>query len=231
MEPKFQSSFIPKGPLATTGSVTKTSRVSGRSVLGTLSVLIFALVVLASLGVFGYEWYLKSSIRKMGEDLVGARTSLEPEVIYKISSLDERIVSTKRLLDSHIILSPLFEFLENSTVRTVRFTNFDYNSTDGILSLNMKGEARGYSALALQSEILNASPYLRDVVFADLSLNNQGMVNFSFKAKLDPSIISFNKGTGTNESAAPTAPVVAPVEESEIAPAEEVVEEVTEPAP
>lgn len=209
MEPKFQSSFIPKGPLATTGTVTKTSRVSGRSVLGTLAVIIFTLVVLASLGVFGYEWYLKSSIKKMGEDLVGARTSLEPEVIEKISSLDERIVSTKRLLDSHIILTPLFEFLENSTVRTVRFTNFDYNSVDGVLSLSMSGEARGYSALALQSEILNASPYLKDVVFADLSLNSQGMVNFSFKAKLDPSIISFNKGAEPAAEATPVAPATA----------------------
>ncbi len=206
MEPKFQSSFIPKGPLATTGTVTKTSRVSGRSVLGTLAVIIFTLVILASLGVFGYEWYLKSSIKKMGEDLVAARTSLEPEVIDKISSLDERIVSTKRLLDSHIILSPLFEFLENSTVRTVRFTNFGYDSVDGVLSLKMSGEARGYSALALQSEIFNASPYLKDVVFADLSLNSQGMVNFSFKAKLDPSIISFNKGAEPAAEATPVAP-------------------------
>jgi hypothetical protein len=209
MEPKFQSSFIPKGPLATTGTVTKTSRVSGRSILGTLAILIFTLAILASLGVFGYEWYLKADIRKMGDSLVGARTSLEPEVIEKISSLDERIVSTKRLLNSHIVLSPLFEFLENSTVRAVRFTSFDYNSIDGRLSLSIKGEARGYSALALQSEILNASPYLKDIVFADLSLNNQGMVNFAFKASVDPSIISFNKGA---EPIAPTASTTTPVE-------------------
>ncbi|MEK7194174.1 MAG: hypothetical protein AAB660_00600 [Patescibacteria group bacterium] len=208
MEPKFQSSFIPKGPLTTAGTATHISQGADRSILGTIAVFVFVLSILVSLGIFGYEWYLRFDIKKMGQSLLSARTSLEPEVINKISSLDQRIVSTKALLDKHIVLSPLFDFLENSTLRTVRFSQFRYESADGKgLTLSMHGQARGYASLALQSQIFNASPYTKNVIFEDLSLDEKGNVTFSFKTDLDPSVISFRKG---DEEETTSVPVVLP---------------------
>jgi hypothetical protein len=194
MEPKFQSSFIPKGPLATTGTATKISRDAGHSILGTLAVFVFTFAILLTLGVFGYEFYLKANISKMTDNLASAKASLEPETIQKISDLDGRIISTKDLLDNHIVLSPLFDYLEISTLKNVRFTQFQYQTTEKGLEVNMRGQARGYSAVALQSEIFNKSPYFRNPIFADLDLDERGNVTFSFKANLDPSILSYKKG-------------------------------------
>lgn len=193
MEPKFQSSFIPKGPLATTGTATRISRDAGHSILGTLAVFVFTFAILLSIGVFGYEFYLKANISKMTGNLATAKQSLEPEIIQKIANLDGRIISTKDLLENHIVLSPLFDYLENSTLKTVRFTQFEYQTTDKGLELNMRGQARGYSAVALQSEIFNKSPYFRNPIFADLDLDNVGNVTFSFRTNLDPSIVSYKK--------------------------------------
>lgn len=206
MEPKFQSSFIPKGPLATTGIVSRTSSQSDRSVLGTLAVLVFVLSILTSAGAFGYEWYLRKDISKMSQDLITAESALDKETINKISALDGRIVSTKSLLNSHIVLSPLFTFIEDSTLKTVRYTQFRYSSSPSGLKLSMQGEARGYSTLALQAQIFNSSKYMKDVVFGDLSLDEKGNVNFSLKANLDPSITAFNRG-----ESAPQAVVEDPV--------------------
>ena len=204
MEPKFQSSFIPKGPLATSGTATKVSRQSDKSLLATLAVFIFVLSVLLSLGGFGYEWYLKKSLVEMSGSLKEAEASLDPDTINEISNLDQRIISTKNIIDNHKIISPFFSYLEASTVSLVRFTEFRYESINSELSLSVRGESKGYSALALQSQIFNTSKYIKDVIFGDLSLNEKGDVNFSFKAKLDPSIISYSSGEKATESSQPT---------------------------
>lgn len=191
MEPKFQSSFIPKGPLATTGTATRISRQSERSFLGTLSVFVFILAILAAGGAYGYQWYLQRSIGQMGQSLAAARTTLDPDTINRISSLSQRMTSTKTLLDNHQIISPLFTYLENSTLKTVQFTKFSYTSGDEGLLLKMDGVARGYNALALQSQIFSSSPYLKNIVFENLSLNDKGDVTFTMSATLDPSVTSF----------------------------------------
>lgn len=191
MEPKFQSSFIPKGPLATAGVASSTSRTARRSILGVLAGIVFTIAIVLGLAVFGYEFYLNRNIGRMASNLAVARESLEPEVIERISNLDQRIISTKNLLDKHITLSPLFDYLGNSTLRTVRFSQFAFQTTEKGLEVAMRGQARGYSAVALQSEIFNKSPYFKSPIFADLDLDEQGNVTFSFRANIDPSIISY----------------------------------------
>jgi hypothetical protein len=210
MEPKFQSSFIPKGPIATTGTATRISREAGRSVLGTLAVFIFTFAILLSLGVFGYEFYLKANISKMTGNLATARASLEPETIKQISDLDSRIISTRDLLESHIVLSPLFDYLENSTLKGVRFTQFQYQTTEKGLELSMRGQARGYSAVALQSDIFNKGQYFDEPIFADLDLDERGNVTFSFRALVDPSIVSYQKEITASSIDEPVSAIVTP---------------------
>lgn len=207
MEPKFQSSFIPKGPLATAGTATPTSRVAGRSVIGFLAGLVFVIAILLGLAVFAYELYLNSNISKMGSNLAVARESLEPEVIEKISNLDERIISTERILEKHITISPLLAYIENSTLRNVRFSQFAYETTEKGLEISMRGQARGYTAVALQSEIFNKSPYFKEPIFADLDLDVTGNVTFSFRATLDPAIVAYKADASAVVEAAPSVPV------------------------
>lgn len=209
MEPKFQSSFIPKGPIAQEAGTAKFTHVSDRTVLGTLAVFVFTFAVLLSLGVFGYQLYLKSRINKMGGDLALARQSLEPETIKKISDLDGRIVSTKNLLDKHVVLSPLFDYLEASTVRNLRFKDVNYESGDKGINVIMNGEATSYAAIALQSEIFNrdGSPF-KDVVFSNLSLDDRGNVSFTMKAAVNPTVISYQAEVSTQPAIVPVAPPV-----------------------
>ncbi len=201
MEPKFQSSFIPKGPLATTGTVTKTSRQSDTSFLGTLAVFVFVLSILLCGGAFGYEWYLRKDIGDLALQLKEAKSDLKPEIVKQISDLDERIVATEGLLNQHIVLTPLFEYFETFTVKAVQFTDFKYTTQDGILKLALRGKARGYATLAYQAKLFNESQFMRDVVFGDLSLDDEGNVDFSMTTTLDPKIIDFKSGRGDEPQA------------------------------
>lgn len=210
MEPKFQSSFIPKGPIGTSASLSRSSDITERGIFGFIATTIFVIAILGTGGVYGYNKYLQSSISKMGTDLENARTTLEPESIRELTRLNSRIVTTQELLLKHTVLSPLFDYLETSTVKTVRFTQFSYSTTDKGLTLVMKGQARGYTAVALQADIFSKSKYLKNPIFGDLSLDNSGNVVFSMTAVLDPSIISYKKQLEGSPVPVQQIPVVSP---------------------
>ncbi len=194
MEPKFQSSFIPKGPISSTIPSAPTGRkTQEKSLFSFLAWIIFNISVVLALGMFGYKFYLKYSIDQMGVDLENARATLQSEVINELTRLDNRITSSRELILAHQSLSPLFAFLEVSTPRTVRFNEFRYSVTPQGLELAMTGEARGYAALALQAEIFDKSPYFKNSIFSDLMLNTKGDVTFSFKAIVDPSLVSYGR--------------------------------------
>ncbi len=212
MDPKFQTSFIPKGPTISSGAVAMTERNKGRGLFGFLATLIFILAIVAGLGVFGYNLYLSSQISKMGDDLASARTSLDPETIKEISRLNSRITSTQTLLSQHTVLSPFFDFLETITLKSLRWTNFKFATTKDGLTLRMEGQARGYSALALQADALNKTKYIKSPLFSDLTLDDKGNVTFSFSATIDPSILSYKKSLENAPKIA--APVVVPTSTS-----------------
>ena len=195
MEPKFQSSFIPKGPIVSNvpGAPIGRRTRQEKSLFYILASTVFIMSVLSASGVFGYKFYLKYSIDKMGADLEDARMTLQPEVIRELTRLDNRLLSSQKLLARHQILSPLFEFFEVSTPKTVRFKDFSYTKTPQGLELKIIGEARGYAALALQADIFDKSQYFKNPIFSDLSLNEKGDVNFSFKAILDPTLVSYER--------------------------------------
>ena len=194
MDPKFQSYFIPKGPVASTvPNAPLGRRVKERNLLSFLALIIFTLSIILAIGVFGYKFYLKYRIEQMGTDLESARATLQPEVIRELTRLDNRIITAKQLIAEHQILSPLFEFLEVSTPETVRFNDFRYAASESGLELFMRGEARGYGALALQADILQNSEYFQNIIFSNLDLNTRGDVTFSLKMTLEPSLVSYQK--------------------------------------
>jgi len=195
MEPKFQSSFIPKGPIVSNvpGAPIGRRTRQEKSLFYILASTVFIMSVLSALGMFGYKFYLKYSIDQMGANLEDARLTLQPEVIRELTRLDNRILSSQKLLARHQILSPLFEFFEVSTPKTVRFKDFSYTKTPQGLELKIIGEARGYAALALQADVFDKSQYFKNPIFSDLSLNEKGDVNFSFKAMLDPTLVSYER--------------------------------------
>lgn len=150
--------------------------------------------------MFGYKYYLGYSIERMTASLEEARRTLEPSVIAELTSLDRRIISTKELVSSHKILSPLLEFLEDSTPLDVRFRDFSYSSVDGNLEIRLKGEARSYAVLALQADIFSRSDNFKNPIFSDLTLNDRGEVLFSFQATVDPRLLSYERGLEIQEA-------------------------------
>jgi len=213
MEPKFQSSFIPKGPAATSGMIPKTKPVGRGGLYSYIATTLFVISFVLMLVVFGYKLYVKGNINSMGEEIEMTKNDLIPNTSREFIRLNNRINSVETLLTNHTVVSPLFEFLSASTVRLVRFREFTLITTPAGAELVVEGVARGYATLALQADIFNKSGNFTNPVFSDLRLDERGDVVFTFRGFVNPALISYAKEV---ESLPPSLPVPV-VEEDTVA--------------
>lgn len=193
MPPKFESTFIPKGSVASASVMPTGKRKPQRSLLGFIATLIFALSVILAAGAFGYKWYLGYSIEKMKMEFESGKAALDPETVGEITRLNNRILAAENLINRHTVLTPLFRYLEASTIRSVRFTDFHFESVAEGLKLILKGEARGYAALALQAEEFKKTDNIQNPTFSNLRLDDKGNVTFSVEAVVNPTLLSYRK--------------------------------------
>jgi hypothetical protein len=159
-----------------------------------LSLLIFVLSLFAGGGVFLYGQYLENSITAKAESLRRAEGAYDPGVIEDLIRMDARITEARVLMQKHVAPTALFTFLSTATLESVQFTSFDYGlESDGAASISLDGIAKSFSAVALQSDNFGASRVLRNVIFSDISVGQSGAVTFKVTAKVDPSLLLYQK--------------------------------------
>jgi hypothetical protein len=207
MESRFQTSFIPKKPVVSEPNK-KPKVVNLFAVLGTV---IFILVLIASVGTFFYKSYLAKTIEAGKVQLEGEKKNLDPELVKKIVRLDNRFKAASVLFDQHLATSRIFDVLEKITLPSVRFKkfNFSYLGNDKV-SLSMSGEATGFSAIALQSDVINDNPTFKEPIVGDLALESSGAVAFTMTANIDPSILYFKKYLNFVDTQTSTPPPAVP---------------------
>jgi len=182
-----KTSFIPQKSLST---VSKKKSTSGLFFF--ISVIIFILSVLGSIGIIAYKKVVEQGIENKAGSLERAKEAFDPNLIESLSRLDNRIESSKELLNSHIAISPIFSLLEDLTLKNVEFDQFEFRAEDsGLMTLLMSGQAKDYATVVLQSDTFGQSKSLRDQIFSDVNLNKFGNVGFSFRAVVDPSLVSY----------------------------------------
>lgn len=132
----------------------------------------------------------------MEEQLDIAKNRFEPTKITQLQLLDKRLHASNEILASHIAVSPIFKVLSDITMKTVRFTNFNYElgatSKDKIL-IKLTGQAVGYRSIALQSDLFAKNKNLIDPVFSNLALDDKGNVTFNLEFSVDPSFVDYKQ--------------------------------------
>jgi hypothetical protein len=204
MDTKFQTSFIPKKPVAMTGE----SRSGGIGLLTLVSIVIF----LASLGIAGYV-YLQKGI--LIQSIANAQQTIEKNkgglvsdsnTVESLVQLNSRINVANDLLSKHVAVSPIFNFLQQATLKSVRFKTFSFSSAgtnvDGSnkVSVQMSGVARDWETIASQADEFGKIDYKNIIStpkVSNLSLNIDGTVSFTFNAFVSPSFLVY--GSNTNQ--------------------------------
>lgn len=194
MEPKFQTSFIPRAPIVSgSSSFAGTPKVSV-NILATFVVLFFIISILVSAGVFGFTYYLKSQIEASNIALSEAKTAFDSPENQNILLVSDQLKSIRVLLTDHKVISPLFQMLEKETLPTVRLTSFTFarDPLSGQILVNIRGEAQSYASLAQQSKIFMASRAFASVEFISVTLTEIGTVETSIKAVINPDIVMYS---------------------------------------
>lgn len=197
METKFQTSFIPKKNAPQFVAPTRTSTISIAMVVG---IAVFVISLSAAGAVFAYKKILIKQIEAKSAELTAKRNELEPEFVELASRLNKRIISAQKIITAHTVVSPVFLLLEDSTLGTVRFDNFTYGlNEDHSAGLSLSGQARSFTAIALQSDIFNQDKRIKNPVFSDLNPNSKGNIVFKFTANILSEAINFKNSLNLSE--------------------------------
>lgn len=190
MDQDFKTTFIPKKPIAP--EPVRVSRPAG--LLFTIAVLLFLIAGVAGAGAYFYEGYLVNQTSEYEVSIKRAEKSFEPNLITELQSLDKRLTVGDAVLAKHIVITPFFNILEQTTLRSIRFTKFDFSLTDeGKPVISLTGESDGYRAIAQQSDAFSENPFIRDHIFSNFILTPRGKVSFDLVFNINPDLLSFEK--------------------------------------
>lgn len=216
MENSFQTSFIPKKPIVPAPSAAPLSTPHTKSIFSILSVGLLILVGVTAGGLFLYKNYLTNQKEVLSQSLVRARDSFERDTILELETFDKRMSASKKILTSHIVLSPLFTLVGELTIPSIQYTKFEHQMTDkGLFYVKMTGTARDYKSIATQSEIFNSSKgrYLKSVVFSNLTTTEvkekdtkKTSIGFNVEFIVDPVLLSYEKNLLVSKTPRVTEP-------------------------
>ncbi len=194
MDPKMQSSFIPKTPIATDRAAHSSSTVN-------LFFLISVLAFIVTLAIGGFLFFYNAQQQKQIEAIAASLIASEKKDfsdtdVNAWTDLDKRTQAANEILQRHYAVSSLFRLLQELTVKNIRFTRFEFSLKDdgaekAALDLALSGEGRSYNAVSYQSDVMKSSESLDDVLFSDIRLDEKGNILFSMKAAVDPALTSY----------------------------------------
>jgi hypothetical protein len=188
---EFQTSFIPKKPLAEERAPAAPTRRYG--LLSLIATIIFFATIAAAGGVYLYRVSLASQVAELSASLDRARAAFEPSLVETLTTLDKRLSASAEVLAGHTTVSPVFQSLEDLTLKSVRFTKFAYEIPEDtkLMTVTMSGTARSYTSIALESDMLGRNKYFQDVVFSNLQLDSAGNVGFDLEFTVDPAFLDY----------------------------------------
>jgi hypothetical protein len=212
MEPKFQTSFIPKKQMASVGGLTGNSIGSGpmqqrakanlASAYMAVAIIIFVLSVGAIGGSYFWRSYLKSANETYKSDLAKMEEKFDIGLIEKLKAKNAQIDYAKGLVNKHVAVSRVFGLIEKMTASDVRFSSMDFKGAPentGSYTLSLKGLGKNLATVAFQASVFsNLVDYGLDKniinpMITSQSFDTVGGVPFDFSAEISRDSISYKK--------------------------------------
>ncbi len=199
MEQNFQTSFIPQK------SIVKERVISAQSIsfVTIISLFIFLAIAVGTGALYFYKGVLVKNIQEIENTLSLAQDRFEPSKISELQDLDNRLIAASDILSNHISVTPIFEALQQVTMKTVRFTSFSYTLPDENNSrvlVKLAGVGIGYRSVALQADLFSQNQNFIDPVFSNLQLDDKGNVNFDLDFSVDPGFVNYKQTILTREA-------------------------------
>ncbi|MFA6295652.1 MAG: hypothetical protein WC666_04565 [Candidatus Paceibacterota bacterium] len=219
MDPKFQTSFIPKKQSFTPGSgiVPQKSSPHIAGIFMNVAIFIFVASLIAIGGAYLWKKSLSSLQESYKKELVEREKQFNLNLVEQLKQVNVQIDTAKDLLKKHIAMSQIFDIIQKMTVADVRFTSMNLTgptALTGEASLSMNGYGASLSAVAFQSDVLGQfSKYglgglqkvIKNPMVSDPVLDSNGAVSFGFSATIESNNLSYIQSVvGSNVEATST---------------------------
>jgi len=226
METKFQTSFIPKRPLTTTGgAIANVNLAQARprrhnSIFLNIAILLFVVSLGAAGGIYAWKSILLSNQESYKQQLSDRQRQFNPALIQQLKEENIKIDAASQIIANHIAISNIFDVISRLTTQNVRFVSLDVTApTDKSsgLKISLSGYGANLPSVAFQSDVLNAleqvglKTVVKNPMVSDPSIGDSGVVSFGFTATLDPNAISYSKtlsGVPINDSSNSTSSTI-----------------------
>ena len=196
MEPKFQTSFIPKKTIDN-DSRNRVVAISDTNIFTLAASIIFIVTLLLYGGLYFYRDYVIEQVKKADTALTEAEAAIEPKKIKEIISNNSRINNSLKILDGHLATSKLMLFLQDSALKKVKFSEFTYQNKDGVPSIVINSEVQTYNSFAYQQKVLVENEYIQNSGFSDILLGDNGNIKYKFSGRIESSLVSYKKSLET----------------------------------
>lgn len=206
MENSFQTSFIPKKPIIS--NTTSSGGGSTTSISMIVSIFILVVMLLAFGGLYVYKnFYLLKNKESLSANLFKIRDSFNKDTITELEIFDKRTSIAKQILAGHVVLSPLFEKINELTLSSIQYTKFEHKVTNNLFIVMMSGIARDYKSIAVQADIFNADKgqAFKDVIFSNLTKDKNNFVTFDVQFSVDPSLLSYSNNITNSSTSTPVS--------------------------
>ena len=156
-----------------------------------MSLIIFLLSVGSGVGVFLYGKIVKTNIANKSAELEKDQQAFNPELLDDINRLSRRLSISGDLAGAHISVSSILSALEVSTLKSIKFSDFKYTASPDRIAISMRGEAKNFGSIALQSDKFSRNRFIENPVFSNLNLSQNGNVTFLFDASVNPELVLY----------------------------------------
>ncbi len=144
-------------------------------------------------GTFGYKTYVDTVRDARKLKLESAEKNVNPTAVEDFIRLRNRIQAAGSVLDQHIVTSQFFDVLDTLTLQNVRFQSLQFNvEEDRVATIEMRGVARSFNALAAESAAFASEKRIRRAIFSGITADKNGLVKFSLKAELLPKLLTMS---------------------------------------
>ncbi|MDP3988745.1 MAG: hypothetical protein Q8P93_00710 [bacterium] len=182
-----RTAFIPQGASVAPRPPRRTF-----GVFTAIGVLIF-IASLVGLGAsILYEKQLNEQIVQLDDLIRSSEDAFNRNSLEEIARVDQKISAAREILAKHTSLQLLFDLIDKHTLHTIRFTSFGFEKhpENGYI-LTLTGVGRDYASIALQSDAFVQTRRLKDVVFSNLRLTQEGTITFGMTATIDEKLLEY----------------------------------------
>lgn len=180
-------SFIPKKNLNYRPAIRR-----GGSGFVLFAFLIFVISSALWGSLYVYKRSLNENAIRLKETIKKQKGALEESTINEVAVFADKISAVKKLLDNHKSFSNVLSFLQDFTMKDIRFNDLSYSfSESGGPSLTLSGVTKSYASLAVQIQAFEKNNQVKKVSVSGLSSDAKGGVKFNLKIIIDPIMAAY----------------------------------------